>query len=193
MGPPPSHAELGSIGSIVREGGCQTGPPSIDPPFPRFHYDSRSSMGPPTKDSAEDSASLDEQQTLLEESLELVVSVYNEASAEGVSEPVVLLLDCEDTIGSQIARSWLGSAAVDEAIADQRADDPSGESTTVFARAFPLDECARQVPAVFPYLAPIFEQALPADGFLAISVASGGASALTVPWDAVDDSPTPER
>jgi hypothetical protein len=150
-------------------------------------------MGPPTEDSADDSASLDVQQSLLEESLELVVSVYNEAAGEGVSQPVVLLLDCEDAIGSQIARSWLGDAAVDEAIADQRVDDPSGESTTVFALAFPLAECAEQVPAVFPYLAPVFEQTLPDDGFLAISVASGGASALTVPWDAMDEFSTPER
>jgi hypothetical protein len=149
-------------------------------------------MGPSKEDSAEDSASLDLQQSLLEESLELVVNVYNEAVREGVTEPVVLLLDCEDKIGGQIARSWLGSAAVDEAIADQRSDDPSGESTTVFARAFPLAESARQVPAVFPYLAPVFDQALPTDGFLAISIASGGASALTVPLDAVDESPSPE-
>jgi hypothetical protein len=156
------------------------------------HYHRRRSMGPANEDSAENSASLDLQQSLLEESLELVVSVYNEAVREGVSEPVVLLLDCEDAIGGQIARSWLGDAAVDEAIADQRADDPSGESTTVFARAFPLAECSQQVPAVFPYLAPVFKQALPSEGFLAISIASGGASALTVPPDAVDEFPSPK-
>lgn len=149
-------------------------------------------MGPPPEDSAEDQSSLDEQQLLLEESLELVVSVYNGAVREAVDEPVVILLDCEDSIGGQIARSWLGSAAVDEAIADQRAEDSSGETTTVFARAFPLAECAQQVPAVFPYLAPIFEQELPTDGFLAISIASGGASALTVPLDAMDHPPSPE-
>jgi hypothetical protein len=143
-------------------------------------------MGLPTEDSADDSSALDEQQLLLEESLELVISVYNEAIREGVCEPVVMLLDCEDTIGGQIARGWLGSAAVEEAIADQRTEDPSGETTTVFARAFPLSECTKQVPKVFPYLAPIFASALPAEGFLAISVTSGGASALTVPFDAFD-------
>jgi hypothetical protein len=150
-------------------------------------------MGSPTEDSTDDSAALEVQQSLLEESLELVVSVYHEAVGEGVDQPVVLLLDCEDTIGGQIARGWLGDAAVDEAIADQRVEDPSGESTTVFARAFPLVQSAEQVPAVFPYLAPVFEQPLPPDGFLAISVASGGASALTVPWDAMDESSSPER
>ncbi len=149
-------------------------------------------MTPPPEDSADDSIALDQQQMLLEASLELVVGVYQEAVREGVKRPVVILLDCEDVIGGQIARGWLGGEAVDEAIADQRADDPSGETTTVFARAFPMAECAKQVPAVFPYLAPIFEQALPAEGFLAISVTSGGASALTVPADAVDQSPPPE-
>jgi hypothetical protein len=150
-------------------------------------------MTPPPEDSADDSIALDQQQTLLEESLELVVGVYQEAIRESVDQPVVMLLDCEDSIGGQIARGWLGGDAVDEAIADQRADDPSGETTTVFARAFPLAECAKQVPTVFPYLAPVFEQALPTDGFLAISVTSGGASALTVPADAVDQPPSSER
>jgi len=147
----------------------------------------------PSQDSADDSSALDEQQLLLEESLELVVSVYNEAIGEGVRDPVVILLDCEDKIGGQIARGWLGRAAVGEAIADQQAEDPSGETTTVFARAFPWAECTKQVPEVFPYLAPIFASELPADGFLAISVTSGGASALTVPHDAFDESPSSEE
>ncbi len=150
-------------------------------------------MGQFSEDSADDSTALDEQQALLEDSLELVRSVYDSAVREAVDEPVVILLDCEDSIGGQIARGWLGSGAVDQAIKDQRADDPSGETTTVFARAFPLAECARQVPAVFPYLAPIFEQALSADGFLAISVAAGGASALTVPFAALDDLQSSEK
>ena len=139
-------------------------------------------MDQPSEEFADDQAALDEQQALLEDSLELVRSVYDSAVREAIDEPVVILLDCEDSIGGQIARGWLGSTAVDEAIDDQRVDDPSGETTTVFARAFPLAECARQIPAVFPYLTPIFAQALPTDGFLAISVASGGASALTVPF-----------
>ena len=139
-------------------------------------------MGQPSEEFADDQSALEEQQELLEESLELVLSVYHSAVRDGLHEPVVILLDCEDSIGGQIARGWLGSTAVDEAIDDQRVDDPSGETTTVFARAFPLSECAKEIPAVFPYLAPIFAQALPADGFLAISVASGGASALTVPF-----------
>ena len=150
-------------------------------------------MGHPPEEFADDQTALDEQQALLEDSLELVRSVYDSAVREAVDEPVVILLDCEDSIGGQIARGWLGSAAVDEAIEDQRADDPSGETTTVFARAIPLAECARQIPAVFPYLAPIFAQTLSADGFLAISIAAGGASALTVPFTALDDLQSSEK
>lgn len=149
-------------------------------------------MGQPSEQFADDQSALEEQQALLEDSLELVRSVYDSAVREAVDEPVVILLDCEDSIGGQIARGWLGSAVVDEAIEDQRADDPSGETTTVFARAFPLSECAQQIPAVFPYLAPIFAQALPADGFLAISVAAGGASALTVPFSACESDSVEE-
>ncbi len=150
-------------------------------------------MGQPSEEFADDQSALEEQQELLEESLELVLSVYHSAVREAVDEPVVILLDCEDSIGSQIARGWLGSAAVDQAIADQRADDPSGQTATVFARAVSLAECAKQVPAVFLYLAPIFAQALPADGFLAISVASGGASALTVPFAATNAPPSSDK
>lgn len=144
-------------------------------------------MGQSSEKLADDQTALDQQQELLEGSLELVVSEYHSAVREAMQDPVVILLDCEDAIGGQIARSWLGSATVDQAIENQRSDDPSGETTTVFARAFPLADCAEQIPAVFPYLAPIFAQALPAEGFLAISVASGGASALTVPFAALDD------
>jgi len=141
-------------------------------------------MGQTPEETADQAASLDAQQALLEESLELVFDVYDAAIREGVHEPVVILLDCEDPIGGEIVRGWLGRDTVDAAIADQRSADPAGELTTVFAHAFPLTECAEQVPAVFPYLAPVFAASLPADVILAISVAGGGASALTVPLTA---------
>ena len=56
--------------------------------------------------------------------------------------------------------------------------------TTVYAQAFPWAKCVEQVPAVFPYLSQVFDEPYPRDGFLAISVTSGGASALTVPFTA---------
>ena len=68
---------------------------------------------------------------------------------------------------------------MDDAISAQ-----SAELTTVYAHAFAWSDCCEQVPAVFPYLQPVFEQPAPAGGFLAVSVTAGGASALTVPFEA---------
>jgi hypothetical protein len=125
---------------------------------------------------------LEAQQMLLETSLPLVFETYDDAQKRKVKEPVVLLLDCEDPIGGEIARSWLGDEAVEDAITHQAASDPSEGETTVFAVAFPLAECRREIPAVFPYLEPAL--VAPASGFLAVSVTSGGASVLIVPEDA---------
>jgi hypothetical protein len=140
---------------------------------------------------------LEQQQALLEGSLTLVFNACDQAVASGVSDPVVILLDCEDPIGEKVARGWLGDEAVDIAVGQVAAElsgqiGPSGqvelsgqdEQTTVFAYAFAWEACLQEVPAVFPYLAPVFEQPPPRDGFMAISVTSGGASALTVPWNA---------
>ena len=134
-------------------------------------------MSSPAEESSEDVA-LEAQQSLLEDSLELAFETYNAALEAKLSQPVVILLDCEDEIGGEIARGWLGDA-VDDAIESQ-----SAELTTVFADAFSWQECAEQVPQVFPYLSPVFQEPYPTDGFLAISVTAGGASALTVPFDA---------
>lgn len=134
-----------------------------------------------TPEETPEQAALDAQQALLEDSLELVIDVYDAALYEGQLDPVVILLDCEDPIGGEIARAWLGQDVVDEVIRNQRSAEPSDELTTVFAHAFPYAECAGEVPAVFPYLAPVFDNPLPTGEFLAISVTAGGASALTVP------------
>jgi hypothetical protein len=134
-----------------------------------------------SKDDASEEA-LEAQQWLLESSLALAFDAYDEAVAANARDPVVFILDCEDAVGSEIARSWLGEQAIADAIADRALEDEESE-TTVFAHAFPFAKCRTEVPAVFPYLAPVFERP-PADGFLAISVTAGGASALTVPFDA---------
>jgi len=133
--------------------------------------------------SPEENEALEAQQELLENSLSLVFEAFDSAIKEKMVDPVILLLDCEDAIGSEIARSWLGDEAVDNAIEERQLDEEEidDENTTVFAYAFPFAECRREIPAVFPYLSPVFEQPPPTDGFLAISVTSGGASALTVP------------
>lgn len=131
--------------------------------------------------SAEDDA-LEAQQWLLESSLPLAFDAYDMAIRDKQRDPVVMVLDCEDEIGGEIARSWLGEEAVDYAIAHRLATEEEAE-TTVFAHAFPLAKCRAEISEVFPYLRSALDSA-PTDGFLAIAVTAGGASALTVPFDA---------
>jgi len=133
-------------------------------------------------------STLQAQQELLENSLPAAFSAYDLAKGEGMADPVVFLLDCEDEIGGEIARSWLGGDAIDEAIEQRRAEDGEEGQTTVFAYAFPFEKCREEVPAIFPYLKPIFSKALPRESFLAIVVTYGGASALTVPFSAREES-----
>jgi hypothetical protein len=129
-------------------------------------------------------AALEAQQLLLETSLPLAFEAYDDAIKRKIKDPIVVLLDCEDEIGGDIARTWLGDEAVEDAIAHNAARDPSADETTVFAHAFSLEECRREVPPVFPYLTPALEGPPDARGFWAISITAGGASILTVPFDA---------
>lgn len=127
---------------------------------------------------------LEAQQWLLESSLPLVFEAFDDAVKRQVDDPVVVLLDCEDAIGGEIARSWLGDDTVEDAILHESDDvDDESEATTVFAVAFSLEECRSEVPPVFPYLEPAL-QSPPEEGFFAISVTNGGASILIVPPDA---------
>jgi len=138
----------------------------------------------PTENSTAEDAAQQAQQELLESCLDLVFDTFDEGLAENIVDPVVFVLDCEDEIGEQIASGWLGSEAVRGAVAEQQLQDDSGETTTAYARAVSMAECRREVPIVFPYLGPVFAGDPPADGFLAIAVAAGGASVFTVPMSA---------
>ena len=140
-------------------------------------------MSEPANPTDEQSAEL-AQQELLESCLKLVFAAYDEALSDKMVDPVIFLLDCEDEIGEKIAVAWLGADAVRDAVAEQKLEAPGNDLTTVFAHAFPFDESRREVPQVFDYLAPVFEQRQPDDGFLAIAVTAGGAAAFTVPLSA---------
>lgn len=143
-------------------------------------------MEPTDEPSADQLTAEEIQQELLESCLELVFDAYDEAVEDNMAEPVVFLLDCEDPMGEEIAHAWLGATNVRNAVAEQKLEEPGNDLTTVFARAFPMAESRREVPAVFDYLAPIFASELPADGFLTIVVTAGGAAAFTVPLSARD-------
>ena len=99
---------------------------------------------------------LQAQQDLLESCLALAFDAYDAAMLEKIVDPVVILLDCEDEIGGPIANAWLGANAVQNAIAEQRLENP--DATTVYAQAFPMAECRKEIPQFFPYLAPMFSE-----------------------------------
>ncbi len=139
-----------------------------------------------TEDASEGEAAALAQQELLESCLEVVFDAYDEAIDDEMIDPVVFVIDCEDEIGEQIAHAWLGESTVRDAVAEQQLNDPGSDRTTVFAYAFPFVDSRREVPVVFEYLAPVFEQSPPPDGFLAIAVTAGGAAAFTVPHAARD-------
>ncbi|NOZ40775.1 MAG: hypothetical protein GXP24_11190 [Planctomycetes bacterium] len=143
-------------------------------------------MSEQEEDLTSDEAASLAQQEMLENCLELVFDAYDEGVDDKVVDPIVFLLDCEDEIGEEIASAWLGAEVVSDAVAEQQSAEPGSDLTTVFARAFPLAESRQEVPGVFPYLASVFESELPKDGFLAIAVTAGGASAFTVPLTARD-------
>ena len=138
-----------------------------------------SEQSPPDVEQAQE-----EQQALAESSLAAVFEAYDDALQEGVEHPVVLVIDCEDPLGAEISRAWLGDETVDDAIALQASDEDSQADTTVFVAAFAFADCKSEVTKVFPYLASVFESPPGDDGVLIVSVTSGGASALTASMDA---------
>lgn len=125
---------------------------------------------------------LEMQQALVEASLAAVFTAYDDAAQRGEQDPLVVLLDCEDELGGEIARGWLGDEAVDDAIASQHAEDE--EQMTVFARALPWKESHGELSEAFPYLADALSAPPAADAVLVVVVAAGGASAFTAPADA---------
>ncbi len=130
--------------------------------------------------------SLEAQQLLVESSLPLVFETYDEAIKRGDVDPIVLLVDCEDELGSQVACGWLDEETVSDAIAFQQAEEAGGEEetfqTTVFARGIAWKACCAELAEAFPYLAEVLDAGPPADGVLVIGVTAGGASALTAPF-----------
>ena len=127
-------------------------------------------------------------EAMVESSLSLLFATYDEAIQSGVDDPVLFLVDCEDVIGGEIARAWAGDEAVEDAVVLERAKrDAENDATTVLARAVPWADCRQEVPAVFPYLAAVFENEPETGGFLVLSVTDGGAAVFTVPLERRDD------
>ncbi|TWT42527.1 hypothetical protein [Botrimarina hoheduenensis] len=143
-------------------------------------------------------AALDAQQTLVESSLPLVREVFLQAQRDRVAHPLVVLIDCEDELGGDVARGWLGDETVNDAIAlqhaeqvaareNEAADEPEHDedhdepATTVYAHGIAWSEARGVLSAAFPYLEPILDMKPAPEGILVISITAGGASALTAP------------
>lgn len=135
----------------------------------------------------DDDDALDAHQLLVESALPLIFETYDEAIADEAVNPLVILVDCEDELGGQIARGWLGDETIDDAIAAEAPDDDSEEpQTTVFARAISWQEAQPDLAEAFPYIAPALDEGPPSDGVFVVGITAGGASAFTAPWDARD-------
>lgn len=144
--------------------------------------------------SGDEAKDMEAKEALLESSLEQAFAEYDFARKHQMPEPVVFLVDCEDQIGSPMARGWEGDEAVDAAIQENReeADEATAQSDppdaqrciTTLARAFALADCRREIPQYFPELMPTFVDEPPKDGFLAVVITAGGAATFTVPFDA---------
>jgi len=151
-------------------------------------------------DESEAQQAMAAREELVEGNFDQVVAGYKHARGQGERDPVVFLVDCEDTIGSEIARAWEGDEAVDEAILEARhagptaSEDPAADSsptadaspavespTTILVRTFPFADCRQEIPGVFPYLADSFHEPPADDQFLIVVIAAAGAATFTAP------------
>ena len=134
---------------------------------------------PPKKD-RDLAADMDTRESLLEGSLEQVLSVFDEALDDGMHLPVIFLVDCEDQIGGKLARDWVGREEVEEAITQNRATG-NPDLTTTFAQSLSFADCQEYVPKMFPYLQGTFDRPPSEDQMITIVVAAGGAATFFVP------------
>lgn len=138
-----------------------------------------------TPDAEPHDDALEAHQLLVESSLPLVFEAFDDAKEDDLAHPMIVLVDCEDELGGQVARGWLGDEVVEDAIAAEAPDEDSEEEqTTVFARAIAWTEARKEIVEAFPYLAEAFTKDPPEDGVLVVGITAGGASAFTAPWDA---------
>jgi hypothetical protein len=138
----------------------------------------------------DDEQDMEGRQSLVEHCLPALFDAYDQAQTDGILDPVIFLIDCEDPIGGEIARQWEGDDGVDVAIlanADDSPADSEGEGpTTTLVRAFPFADCQHDIPEVFPYLSGSFA-APPSEGFLIVVVSFGGAATLNAPATRPDE------
>src|SRR5438270_9303810 len=62
---------------------------------------------------------LQDREILLEDSMQTILRIYHEAITDGKRDPIVLLLECKDEIGSHIAKRFIPASVVDRQVASK--------------------------------------------------------------------------
>ena len=148
-----------------------------DPPDDNFS----GSTGDPEKD-------MDGREALVEACLDRLFAAFDSGVVEGIVEPVVLLVDCEDSVGTPIARTWEGDDAVDAAIMananDAEREERNELATTILIRTVSFIDSQRELPKLFDYLQDSFSHGPAVGGFYVVVISFGGAGIFTVPMTA---------
>lgn len=115
---------------------------------------------------------------LAESNFDKMCSVYQRAAAHGAESFVVLVLDCADVLGNQLARLCLGHDRIE---AELSARDGGSQPGATMTLVIPTDyEATREgLLATFPELEADFTPPAP-DNFLAVIVTAGGASVAEI-------------
>ena len=139
---------------------------------------------------------MDGREHLIESSLPRLFSAFDLAVDQGLVDPVVILIDCEDTVGDPIARGWEGNDAVDAAIMsnviDERTSRGDERPTTILVKTVSFSDGQRELPRWFPYLSETLTNEPAIDGFYAVVISFGGAGVFTVPMSARPGVSEPE-
>ena len=138
-----------------------------------------------TGDSEKD---MDGREALVEACLDRLFAAFDSGISEELEDPVVLLVDCEDSVGAPIARGWEGNDAVDAAIMANANDVEKKEqnelATTILIRTVSFIDSQQELPKLFSYLQDSFLQGPSVDGFYVVVISFGGAGVFTVPMAA---------
>lgn len=131
---------------------------------------------------------MDGREALVEACLDRLFAAFDSGVVEGIVEPVVLLVDCEDSVGTPIARTWEGDDAVDAAIMananDAEREEQNELATTILIRTVSFIDSQRELPKLFDYLQDSFSHGPAVGGFYVVVISFGGAGIFTVPMTA---------
>ena len=128
---------------------------------------------------------MDGREILIESALPQLFGAFDAAVEGGLIDPVVLLIDCEDTIGGPIAREWDGSDAVDAAIMSNAIDGQTSNTdertTTILVKTVSFFDGQQELSRWFPYLSDALSKGPTVDEFYVVVISFGGAGVFTVP------------